>query len=100
MIATPKSLSCLSACLSPALSWAQGTILAGFDGPPVVPRGSDVYVQSLLRTGFYFAPMPGSSGFVRADGGSPVYPDNRTAYLQATIGDFVTFSNQNRNAFL
>jgi hypothetical protein len=86
--------------LAPTLvSFGQGTLTITFDGPPIVPRGSGVYVQSYHESGFYFTPLPVSDGFGRQGGGSPFIPDNGTAYLQGTSGDSLRFSNVNATTF-
>ena len=78
----------------PIVCDAQGRLTIGFDGPPMIPQGTARVVQD------YYESLPGSDGFTRtAPGPWPSYPDDRTAYLQASLGDSLIFSNANGNTF-
>jgi hypothetical protein len=89
----------LGGCALVSSGVAQGTLAITFDGPPIIPRGSGIVVQSYYESGFYFSGLPSSDGFTRQGGGSPLIPDNGTAYVQAGAGDSLVFSNLNGNVF-
>ena len=78
---------------------AQGPMTLTFEGPPYLARGSAIHVQSYSEAGFWFAPIPGTDGFVRQAGGIPFYPENGTTYLQATLGDSLMFAKDDWSAF-
>ena len=73
----------------------QGTfepIHVTFDGQPT---GTAVFVQQYHGSGMWFRPLgivgPGN-GFILRGGGYLLYPENGTAYLQASLGDSLQFS--------
>lgn len=78
----------------------QGTLQITFDGPPVQPPGTAALVQLYEESGMWFVPIPGSDGFVRR-GSSPRegWPDNGTAYLQASLGDSLQFGMDDGSEF-
>jgi hypothetical protein len=78
----------------------QGTTRFSFDGPPQQPPGSAYNVQVYYEAGFSFTPLPGSVGFGRV-GSSPTggRPDDGTGYLQAALGQSVTFRAVNNSPF-
>jgi hypothetical protein len=67
---------------------AQGTVT--FDGPPVISRGNADVVQFYSEIGMLFQSGT-SDGFIRQGGGISFYPDNGTAYIQASAGDSLSF---------
>jgi hypothetical protein len=80
------SLSCLG----------QGTINITFDGTPLQRPGTATFVQQYYESSMWFRPLgvvgPGN-GFVRRSANpSPGWPDNGTAYLQASLEDSLMFS--------
>ena len=88
--------------LSLRLASAQGTfqsLTITFDGPPVVAPGTGRIVQSYGESGVWFAPIPGTDGFARNGGGILGFPDNGTAYLQATLGDSLRFGLLDGSSF-
>jgi hypothetical protein len=78
---------------------AQGTIT--FDGPPVQPPGTARVVQEYHESGVWFAPIPGSDGFVRRGSNPPAafWPDNGTAYVVASLGDSLMFGLDDGSEF-
>jgi hypothetical protein len=79
--------------------FGQGTIT--FDGPPIIPPGSDIGVTNYYEAGMLFRPIGDQPGvqFGRVGSGDPRDPDNGTAYLRAAIGDSLQFSFTNGAAF-
>lgn len=79
---------------------SQGTFTVTFDGPPLQPPGTARVVQSYSESGVWFAPIPGTDGFTRR-GGSPIpgWPDDGTAYVQASLGDSLRFSMGDGSSF-
>jgi hypothetical protein len=69
----------------------QSTFTITFDGPPEVPRGTARVVQFYSEFRFWFEPLPGTDGFIRQAAIDPRIPDNGTAYLQASLGDSLSF---------
>ncbi len=77
----------------PALGTAQGTLLINFNGPPDQPPGSAYNVQSYSESGMQFVPLAGSDGFGRVWSNPPsALPNDGTPYLDATLGDSLTFA--------
>src|SRR6266496_4465512 len=79
-------LSCATAqCI------AQETLLITFDGQP---PGTGAFVQQYFESGMWFRPLgivgPGN-GFIRQGGAFSPFPENGTAYLQASLGDSLVF---------
>src|ERR1035437_8226560 len=74
---------------------AQGTfqsITVTFDGPPLQPPGSGYTVQSYWESGVWFRTIPGTDGFGRRwSSPTPGWPDDGSPYLQAALGDSLTF---------
>ena len=72
--------------------YAQGTVHITFDGPPMQPPGTAYYIQQYSEGGILFTPMAWSEGFGRR-GENPRdgWPDNGSAYLQASLGDSLQF---------
>ena len=85
--------------VAPLLSSAQGTLKVTFDGPPLQPTNTAYLVQQYTEAGFLFVPLSGSDGFTRTGSGSPLFPNNGTAYLQAGFGDSLAFYDQNAPSF-
>jgi hypothetical protein len=85
--------------LSVLAASAQGTFTVTFDGPPAQPPGTQYLVQSYHESGVWFLPIPGTDGFARNGGGITGYPDNGTAYLQATLGDSLRFGLDDGSSF-
>lgn len=78
------------------LSRGQGTIVVGFEGPPVQSPGSGAFVGQYFEAGLWFRPMgtvePGN-GFIRVGSSpNPLRPDNGTSYIQTSLGDSLVFS--------
>jgi hypothetical protein len=49
-------------------------------------------VQQYFEGGMYFRPIPGTDGFIRAwSEAPPIWPNNGTPYLQASLGDSLMF---------
>lgn len=81
----------------------QGTLQITFDyGPDLPMAGQAFFVQEYYEGGMWFRPLgviePGN-GFVRRGGGKSFYPENGTAYLQASLGDSLQFSFNNGSKF-
>jgi hypothetical protein len=79
---------------------AQGILKMTFEGQPA---GTGVFVQQYFESGMWFRPLgmvgPGN-GFIRNGGGTlSGFPDNGTAYLQASGGDSLVFSFLNGSPF-
>jgi hypothetical protein len=88
--------------LSVRAASAQGTfqsLTVTFDGPPRVPPTSNIEVQSYQESGAWFGAIPGTDGFGRNGGGILGYPDNGTAYLQASLGDSLRFGLLDGSSF-
>jgi hypothetical protein len=84
--------------LAAANCFGQGTLTITFNGYP--RAGAGVYIPYYTESGMLFEPLPGSGGFVRMNGtGTSLWPDNGTAYLQATLGDSLSFGFQNKSLF-
>ena len=79
---------------------AQGTFAITFDGPPLQPPGTARVEQFYGESGVWFARIPGTDGFTRR-GGPPVpgWPDNGTAYVQASLGDSLMFGLDDGSSF-
>jgi hypothetical protein len=78
--------------------FGQGTLTITFNGYP--RAGAGVYIPYYTESGMLFEPIPGSDGFARRNGtGTSLWPDNGTAYLQATLGDSLSFGFQNKSLF-
>ncbi|MPN04148.1 hypothetical protein SDC9_151384 [bioreactor metagenome] len=90
-------ISCV-VLLSLRESSAQGTIT--FDGPPLQPPGSASVVQAYQESGVWFAPILGTAGFIRS-GSNPreFWPDNGTAYVDASLGDSLMFGLDDGSEF-
>jgi hypothetical protein len=88
-------------CLSfPVCSQAQGTLKMTFEGQP---SGTAYFVQQYFESGMWFRPLgilgPGN-GFGRNGGGVLAgFPDDGSAYLQASAGDSLMFSFLNGSPF-
>jgi hypothetical protein len=83
-----------------AQCYGQGTFTRiTFDGPPTQPPGTVYNTQQYHENDMSFTPLPGSVGFGRAGGGIAQLPDNGTAYLQAALGQSLTFSFINGSVF-
>jgi hypothetical protein len=81
---------------------AQGTfepLTITFDGPPVQRPGTQYLVQQYYEAGVWFAPIPGTDGFLRNGGGISFYPDDGTAYLQAGLGCSLRFGLDDGSSF-
>jgi hypothetical protein len=85
--------------LSARHAGAQGTVHVSFEGPPVQQRGTGKVVQQYGEAGVWFAPIVGSDGFTRMGGGILGYPENGTAYLQASLGDSLSFGMDDGTPF-
>jgi len=77
----------------------QGTLRITFDGPPPQPPGTATLMQLYEESGVRFSPIPGTDGFVRRGGANQLYPENGTVYLQATLGDSLTFGMYDGSPF-
>jgi hypothetical protein len=79
--------------------FGQGTIT--FDGPPIIPPGSDIGVTNYYESGMWFRPIGNQPGdqFGRTGGGVSFFPENGTAYVHAALGDSLQFSFTNGSAF-
>ena len=76
----------------------QGTIT--FDGSPVQSPGTAKLVQEYIESGIWFIPLSWSDGFVRRGAQPrPGWPDNGTAYLQASLGDSLRFGSMSGDVF-
>ncbi len=82
---------------------AQGTfesITVTFDGPPVLPPGTARVEQHYDESGVGFAPIPRTDGFGRRGSNpTPGWPDNGTAYVQASLGDSLMFGLDDGSSF-
>ena len=82
---------------------AQGTfqsITVTFDGPPLQPPGSGYTVQSYWESGVWFRTIPGTDGFGRRwSSPTPGWPDDGSPYLQAALGDSLTFGLDDGSSF-
>jgi hypothetical protein len=105
---TPKSLRTLvlaASLLSPlALCHGQGKVVRiTFDGPPVVAPGTAIFVQQYYESGILFRPIGvvgSGNGFVRrGTSPRPGWPDDGTAYVQASLGDSLMFSSVDGSLF-
>ena len=88
--------------LSVCVASAQGTfqrLAVTFDGPPLQRRGTGAIVQQYSESGVWFVPIPGSDGFTRMGGGIAGFPDNGSAYLQASLGDSLMFGVNDGTTF-
>lgn len=78
------------------------TLSITFDGAPLQPPGTSYFVEQYFESGMWFRPLgvvgPGN-GFGRTGGGISFLPENGTAYLQALLGDSLTFSFLNGSVF-
>jgi len=52
-----------------------------------------------VSLGVWFLPIPGSDGFTRMGGGIPGFPENGTAYLDASLGDSLMFGLDDGSSF-
>ena len=91
-MSTRIGIQCLAVCCLAIQSHAQGTLHFTFDGPPLVPAGSAIGVQSYVEAGMRFTPLTNSFNFGRI-GVSPRLerPDNGTSYLQAALTQSLMF---------
>ena len=83
-------------------SLGQGTFQVTFDGPPPQPPGTQYGVTSYYESGMWFSPIGPSdpaNQFTRNGGGLPLYPEDGTPYLQAALGDSLSFGFQNSSLF-
>ena len=78
---------------------AQGTFTVTFDGPPLQPPGTGRVIQYYGESGVWFRPISGTDGFTRMGGGIVGYPDNGTAYVQASLGDSLSFGLDDGSSF-
>ena len=90
--------------LGPFLALAQcsgqGTFTSiTFDGPPPQPPRTVYNTQQYYENSMSFTPLAGTVGFGRAGGGIAQRPDNGTAYLQAALGQSLTFGFINGSVF-
>jgi hypothetical protein len=80
--------------------YGQGTFTwITFDGPPLQPPGTVYNTQQYYENSMSFTPLAGTVGFGRAGGGVAQLPDNGTAYLQAALGQSLTFGFINGSVF-
>ena len=87
--------------LPPVRSHGQGTLTRiTFDGPPPQPPGTAYNIQAYYESGMSWTPLPGAVGFGRV-GSNPTggRPDDGTAYLQAGLGQSLTFRFIDDTAF-
>jgi hypothetical protein len=84
-------LASCAVCLCATRLWAQGTIT--FDGPPIQPPRTASVVQSYGESGVWFAPIPGTAGFIRRGSNPPLagWPDNGSSYILAALGESLMF---------
>jgi len=78
----------------------QGTMLIMFEGPPFLAPGTGVVATNYYEAGMSFRPVPGSFGFNRL--GTPTDPrppNNGTSFVQAALGESLTFSLTNGSSF-
>jgi hypothetical protein len=61
--------------------------------------GTGKIVQQYDEAGLWFAPVAGSDGFTRMGGGILGYPDNGTAYVQASLGESLRFGTDDGTSF-
>ena len=81
----------LSVCVANAQGTFQ-TLSITFDGPPLQPPGSAGVIQSYREAGVWFAPIPGTDGFIRRGSSPPLgWPDNGTACVLGSLGDSLMF---------
>src|SRR6478609_8332620 len=70
----------------------QGTFHFTFDG---WRPGSAIFIEQYFESGMWFRPLgvvePGN-GFIRRGGSNSLFPENGSAYLQASVGDSLMFS--------
>lgn len=96
----PILIVLLPLCLVTVHCRAQGIIT--FDGPPIIPPASGYFVQEYFEAGMWFRPLgviePGN-GFGRRTGGSSLYPDNGTTYVQTSLSASLQFSFTNGSVF-
>jgi hypothetical protein len=85
--------------LSLRVATGQGTFTVTFDGPPVILPGRGRVVQYYDESGTWFVPIPGTDGFTRMGGGIIGYPDNGTAYVDASLGDSLSFGLDDGSSF-
>ena len=76
-----------------------------FDGAPSVRPGSGIVVTNYYESILVFTAVPGGYGFTRlgANDGSgfprSAFPDDGSAFLDASIGDSLSFTSFNGSAF-
>ena len=89
--------------LSCPIASAQGTfqnLTITFDGPPVQPPGTSYLIQRYSEADVWFAPIPGTDGFIRSGSNQPPgWPEDGTAYLQASLGDSLRFGLVDGSSF-
>ena len=80
----------------------QGTFTVTFDGPPIQPRGTARLITNYYESGMVFTPIDPSdlgSAFGRRAGGSSLYPENGTTYLQGLQGSTLKFARLDGSVF-
>ncbi len=87
--------------VAPAFCSAQGTLAISFDGPPAQPTNTQFGITSYTEAGMLFEPGPDDfdGQFERNTGGSALYPNDKTAYLQAGFGESLEFNFSNGSLF-
>jgi hypothetical protein len=92
LAATFRALSLCIGLFFCARCNGQGTLRFPFDGQA---PSTAVFIQQYFESGMWFRPLgvvePGN-GFVRRGGSNSLYPENGSAYLQASLGDSLMFS--------
>lgn len=78
----------------------QGTVRIRFEGPPAFPPGAGILVQQYGESGVWFTPIAGTDGFGRRWAGDSRDPESgSTAYLQAILGDSLSFRSISGSTF-
>lgn len=86
--------------LTPTNGLAQGTILIGFDGPPLQPPGTATLTQQYSESGVLFTAINPFDTFGRCNGtGSLSRPDNGTTYILSNGTDSFKFRFINDSLF-
>ncbi len=85
-----------------ATVFAQGTFTVTFDGPPIQPPATSYVIDSYAERGMLFTPINETNvleRFARNGSGIQAYPDNGSAYLQASGSSTLKFAFTNGAPF-
>jgi hypothetical protein len=100
------ALTMLLLCCDLAHCLGQSILQITFDGPPIIPTDAQYGVTNYYESGMLFKPLSiGDHQFTRvgiASGSEfprSLFPDNGSAYLDATLGDSLTFNFTDGSAF-